>query len=381
MISDGLSFVAQDYITLDINAQGTHLSTSLEDLQKLGVDDVHLSGGYVDFNGVHHINIDFGSSSLNTFIPKFTSDYGAQLDLGLVVSNTTELTLALNDSVQLVEAGITSIDLNISETYWNQYLNLIPNAYPTINLLVDGPLTNGFTDINSQLCGVDLLSKYTSSDNYGNLLNSLQDSGVTNVLVENGNVHLSDDLASALISAGLLQAFPQSNLSIMYDATVGYNAKFGDYLSTSLKDLASLNVDQVDLSNATSNTLYIDSGSLATGETGLAELKSLLESLDPSNPTQSLFSTDPQSEAMSKVLVISNDIYTAMSTSAETTSIVDDLSKLGITKIDVLAANSTDSASVVIPVSNSTSIVTVNLIGQDSEQQDLFDFLDPKHHH
>ena len=65
LVAQGYSFATGDHIGVDYTGAGTHLSSSLQDLSSLHVNQVNVSGGLLDKNGVDHISVDLGSIDLN----------------------------------------------------------------------------------------------------------------------------------------------------------------------------------------------------------------------------------------------------------------------------------------------------------------------------
>ena len=100
LVLGGLNFATGDNITLgaDLSAagQGTHLTTSLKDLQKLGVDAVAISGD-ADGNAatVNSINLDLGSGGALSAggLPVFGNTDGFA---GLTVPEDNALNVTLN---------------------------------------------------------------------------------------------------------------------------------------------------------------------------------------------------------------------------------------------------------------------------------------------
>lgn len=135
MVAAGLDFIANDGITLDINqAAGTHLSTSLTDLQKLGVNSVTLSG---EAATVGSITIDLGNNV-----------------------NLSDSSV----SSSLVRGKREAIpDNDISPLLGNHAEKLVHN-------------------------GIDMLGGFTTPDKYGDLLNVLMHSGVGELVTQSVNV-------------------------------------------------------------------------------------------------------------------------------------------------------------------------------------------------
>ncbi|NDH48891.1 MAG: hypothetical protein EBX99_13895, partial [Acidimicrobiia bacterium] len=101
LVTNGLEFVAQDNITVDAG-EGTHLATSLKELQKLNIDAVSVMGD--------GLTVDLGEGSINSIsldangLPSFT--------------DTADITLALNSAEQVdlgnlesLTAGLASLEI------------------------------------------------------------------------------------------------------------------------------------------------------------------------------------------------------------------------------------------------------------------------------
>jgi hypothetical protein len=133
LVLGGLNFATGDNITLgaDLSAagQGTHLTTSLKDLQKLGVDAVAISGD-ADGNAatVNSINLDLGSSGALSAggLPVFGNTDGVA-GLTLAEDNALNVTLNVADAAQLGQVGalnanvlsnlgIDNVQINLAES-------------------------------------------------------------------------------------------------------------------------------------------------------------------------------------------------------------------------------------------------------------------------
>jgi hypothetical protein len=136
--------------------------------------------------------------------------------------------------------------------------------------------------------------------------------------------------------------------------------------------MAELGINQVDVSTATTDKVYIDSGFNVNEPDVLSEIKSLFETLDPQNDTS--FFIDG-SQLTTKALVVDSSIVTSLidQSGQLDLGIMAGLEKLGITEIDVLVANGSSLPSSEIMTNDN---IAVNLIGQDDE---LYDFLHNKH--
>jgi hypothetical protein len=369
---EGLAFASDMDVTLNIGeVTGTHLQTSVQELQKLGVDSViGIGDGSVNI-GLGQLLVDASGNSL----PSFSSNLDVTLDVG-----SSYNLLEAGDSVYaaLYDKGIdhlavhTTLDPFFGPDNWLD-LDLLSGIYAEskldFNVLVNGSeYADDSYSIDNNLAGFDLLQG-TSVGHYGDLVSALMDSGVAELSIEAGNVEVTDSLAKALIDAGMMQALPDANISLVYQSVEGEPA---DYLYTSLKDMAELGINQVDVSTATTDKVYIDSGFNVNEPDVLSEIKSLFETLDPQNDTS--FFIDG-SQLTTKALVLDSSIVTSLidQSGQFDVGVMAGLEKLGITEIDVLVANGSSLPSSEIMTNDN---IAVNLIGQDDE---LYDFLHNKH--
>jgi hypothetical protein len=218
--------------------------------------------------------------------------------------------------------------------------------------------------------GVDLLGQFTTPDMYGDLVSALSGSGVTDIAVDSGNVEISDPLAAALVDAGMLQALPSANIVI--DAS-----NSGDHLFTSLKAMADLGVDQI---NVRANHVYVNLGLPLDDQNAMDDIRSVLDALDPSHIAKPIFG-----ENTTASLVIDNATAQAIAKAGGLDSVmVDALHQLGFNEIDVLApsidqghGNLIQSGSALVAQTPSVP-VEVKVIGQaDPATHDLHDHLLP----
>ena len=227
LVAAGLDFAHTDNIS--VTAAGTHLSTSLESLQQLGVDNVAVAAG------VTQLVVGLGASGIHASdLPQFDV---AQSDAALNV---------------VLEIG----DADIAQT----------------------------SDL-GQLMGIDLLTGVAQPELYGELVAALQASGIDQVLIDATNsVSIEDGLMASLANAGMLEVLPATELVL--DATASGNA-----VETTLSEMSNLGVDLVKLANLGSDTpVYIDLG-IENGAITEAKLTELLSLLDgDSNPATGIFS-------------------------------------------------------------------------------------------
>jgi len=398
LVAQGYSFATGDHIGVDYTGAGTHLSSSLQDLSSLHVNQVNVSGGLLDKNGVDHISVDLGSIDLNSStigtlassLPVFELS-GSEQALGAhSLDVTLDMTAAQASEWSAIEAsdtglshelisalqaaGITNIDppVALDQVFANpgaDWMNLSlagqlhsvgigyqeeiigssnPNAPSNLNNAFDqeisalehaGQLTVAQgSAAHDALTGLDLLSKYTSPDKFGDLLHALTASGVSDFVVESGNVQIGDGLAAALVDAGMLQALPAANLTI--DATAQV-MQIGDeyygHMATSLKAIADLGVHTIETGNV--SQLYVDLGLPVHDANAMSDISQLLNSLDPANHATQLAHNQSGHE-VGISLVISGDIAAAIQEAGGfTTTEISQMKNLGINQIAVLGEN------------------------------------------
>jgi opacity protein-like surface antigen len=263
LIGAGLDFAASDNITL--NAAGTHLSTSLSALNHLGVDHIE----HASELSVEDVQAQLDQLSLGSF---FTPDHFTEQDDALLIVD--------NDSVSV-------------------------------------------NDDLGYLLGIDFLGGDTQADDFGRLIHALQRAGVEEIDIQATNhVEVDDQLAAALIEAGMLEALPATNLEI--DATAS------SIVETSLAAMAQLGVDQVRLSGAVDTPVYVDLG-IEHGATSSADLLKLFEILDADHDA----STPLFVGATNVALVV--DTATA-DVIRDTAGAFDALKGLGVTELAVVGA-------------------------------------------
>jgi hypothetical protein len=204
LIADSLHFVANDNITLDatLDASHTHLSTSLKDLQKLGVDAVAITGSGV-------VSVDMGdltAADLSTGVA--IASFDDALTVTLDVANTSQLAAVTGLGTQLHTAHIDAVQLNLT-------------GQTELNALLAADVGTGIT--------ISVLDTELSALSTHGLQVSTIDMVTTDV------VTLSEVQASALLQDGLHFA-ANDHISLQAAHT---------HLSTSLKDLQKLGVDAV----------------------------------------------------------------------------------------------------------------------------------------
>ena len=380
LVEHGLAF-SGEHVSLD-GAYGTHLSTSLKDLEKLNVSAVTVGaeGLQIDVGGTFTLDTLGQTTGLDVIENNHIQFNGGQVHYGLDIAADDQNSLEnLAKSTSLIDE---LVGMNVNRLTIHESLDLsgdwIPlNAIDSIfdasgnqigtHLALSGG-TPGATPSNFNLAmqnqvgalsthlkaegvdqafidkliseGLDLLGNFTDPKHYGDLINALAGSGVTDFVVESGDVQITDDLAGALVSAGMLQALPSANLAI--DATGqldGFNSKYA-YLSTTLKGMAEINANSV-LVDTGADGIYLDLGISTDSHDVLADLKAILEAIDPANDAKPLIHAngttgDPESVS----LVISADLANAFKDlgGLDEKTLSDLYTKIGITEIDILSS-------------------------------------------
>jgi hypothetical protein len=388
------------------SAGATQLSTSLKDLQKLNIDAVEFTSalGIEMLSG--NVGLELGSGfALNEIVAKpdlFKADLNVTLQTRLDDEALPDVDDALDLISVLTSAGIDTLGLRetLSDSVdWFDFdktkaLSALSadgkqigfevgvvgstGAAPSANF--NASLKKAFSD--EFTTGIDFFDGVTTTTSYGQLIEALVQSGVTDFVVESGNVAITDSLASAMVESGMLQALPAANLII--DATaktmVLADKTIISHLFTDFKSLAALDVDGIKVANGVSK-LYIDLGLPTNDSSAIAEIKSLLASLDPANdaklinaasttPIDYSFATREDRSKVDVSLVMSSDLAKALLESLGSAEI-GHLNHLGIKEFAVQdAVTGSFSAVVAQGVAN----MPVQVIGQNT---DLFNELDP----
>ena len=376
LVQAGLHFAAQDHITMDISgvmaadgvhASGTHLSASLKDLHKLGVD---IGGQSINNLGVDTLAVS-GIANLQDLSVLTNTLKDAGIDhLGL---HSSELVVSGKDS---------SLFKALENSDW------IKNGVD-VTLEIDDktlPVTHAPADFSNSAAlnelvhnGLDLLDKthLAQNETWGSLIKTLHDAGLGDVNVQSGavNVHINDDLSAALYESGMLHAVPDAKIEI--DA-VG-NSKL---LETSLKAMADLGVDKVHASDK----VFVKLGVSETELSSIHDLFSAFGLDSTANADHSLFDNNGKGAGLvldqktAQTFGITGDQVDE----AKVTDLVHQLSKLGITELDVVhvsadgATNSTDvfhidQAAVAAPVAQTPIITKVEVLGASDDVSHAFD--------
>jgi hypothetical protein len=392
LVTNGFSFESSDPAA--VTSHATHLSSSLQDLSALNVNQVFSTGGLINSVGLSHISLDLGELDLNrsmiesltAALPVFTLDSIEAARGANALDVTLELTLNQRDdwsdfigidstlSNDLIDAlyaaGITGIETDVhlgallrdsgdwiklgltdalQDAGIDYEQSIIGSAGTAAADNFDsalaqqiGALSDTLADpyelaAHNALVGSDLLSKFTDPEMFGELLMALSESGVSDFVVESGNVQISDVLAAALVEAGMLQAVPEANMVIDATARITqFNDETYGYLATNLKAIADLGVNAIETGNISS--LYIDLGLPVNDAHAMADISQLLHSLDPANVATQL-ARNQNGDQVDISLVISGSIAsTIKGAGGFSAADLKHLENLGINEITVLNA-------------------------------------------
>ena len=415
LLANGLSFAEHDNIAVDASTAsgaGTHLQNSLKDLQKLNIDQVHAAENIsVDFDADNTFTADSLRAALASSLPIFDSSANVTLDFG----NSTTLVEALTilGSVAGATSELRSIGIdefhgtaNLSATDtadWNNIFADIDAIHRTdtaahfeIGLLGGN---SDFQDLDAELSNLAGLSgdlnSFTTPDQYGSLIASLQGMGVNDFLIESGKVEISDDLTSALVDSGMLHALPGADIILDASKEVVDSDIYGKYahLSTNLNTMAALDIDSIDVGTANNVYLDIQDLGLPTGDkTAMDEIRDLLRSLDPAGEAKWInggidgYQPDVSLVMSSNLLKQIADSFDIGSTDAADFSY--QLSELGINNIAVRLNNGLDEEATILAKASADASIDklfdpadrtyvppkVTVIG---ETDPLHDILDP----
>ena len=388
LINAGLSFASQDSVTLDLSGvmaldglhvSGTVLNNSLHNIHKLGVDALGNDltgfglegnnlgidtakitgiGGLADLSELSSALNQAGISQLEIQSSDFeTTRFNFQTGKEEVIGSRL---LKAFESSDLVTDGINlKLAINDSSASANQYLN---DPKQSDNLALNKIVQHG----------VDLLPPHLSNDaTWRDLIEVLKSSGLGEVEVESkANLHIGDELSAALYESGMLHALPDANIEI----DVAANTKL---LSTSLKAMADLGVDKVN----SAEKVFVKLGVTENELSGIHDLFSAfgLDNADNTTQGQKIFANQAG-------LVLDQTSAEALGfkysdagppDEARVTDLMQQLSKLGITEVDVVGTNSTEvhvysmSDGAVAQTLGTPAIV--ELLGIDDKHQDIFD--------
>ena len=384
MLDNSLAFAEHDEITLDAN--GTHLNNSLKGLEKLHVDAVNIASGAVIEADGNDINLNLFSAGdsvsslsdvLKDSMPVFEESADVTLDLLNNPDSLTNVSGDLHELLQntqmidrLVDHGIDQLAIHESLSLTDDWLHLDDitaihkdNSKLEFDIKVSGnhidtnsydyrhshdSVASEYELSKSALSLDDAFAEYTafkfdlSHDKYGDLIKSLAESGINEFVVESDNVEITDNLASALVHAGMLQALPAANLILDASANAMSQIEGAARLATSLRSMAELCVDGIQSHG--SNQLYIDLGMPATEQFAMQDISDLLAALDPSNTAKPI-GFDQHGNPVHISLILNDETAEAITAKGGFSSTdLQHLSHIGVNKIDILS-DSEDSTS------------------------------------
>ena len=220
--------------------------------------------------------------------------------------------------------------------------------------------------------GMDLFSQthLGQGQTWGSLIGTLNDAGLGNVEIEsNANVHIGDDLSAALYESGMLHALPDASIEI----DVAANTKL---LSTSLKAMADLGVDK----GHADDKVFVKLG-VAEGElTGMHDLFSAFGLDTLAMAEHKLF--DNQGKGAGLVLdqqsaqnlgITADHLSAGHFSEAKVADLVDQLSKLGITEVDVVNNTTTQVFHIEATTVVAQTLPTFQVLGSDHADGHIFD--------
>jgi hypothetical protein len=331
-IALGVDFVESDNVV--VHSDGTHLSSSLSDLQALHVDTINVDG-----STELHLNAGDLTALTTTDLPQFdVTQTDASLEVTLRV-NPAQLDELDRLGAALREAGVDHFGLDQPlDTYDQATLDRMEaiSTASGIDFVYDpepdsGVAISSFIQEPAGEADQGLVQSIIAA------FDEAHDHGI------GGAVTVQDDVIPALAESGALRAYTADTLVV--DGTHS-----GDQLLTTLKDIADLGVDKVQLAGG-SGPAFIDIGSFSGDE--VSEIKKLFETLDQNVPTGGIFEGNDH-----VALVVDESVAHAL---AQVEGGMEKLAAMGFTQLDVLM----ESGSTVAPIESNA--VEVKLIGQDDD--------------
>ncbi len=355
LINGSLHFATADTVTLDASAggYGTHLGTSLKDLQRLGVDAVSFDAD------VKSIQVDQMGTATGQLSAADIPEFSSALDVTLNLDGSFTGIGAMSKS--LAEAGIDHLGVFSSDVSSTDTLSALFGKLESgldITLKVDEAQTWTVGE-NFALHGIDLLAGFhlDSKATWGDLIQTLHDSGLGHVqLQESANVTIDDELSAALYESGMLQALPDAAITIHANTAL---------LNTSLKAMADLGVDSV----SGQGKLYVELGIKPQDLHTLADLGDLFSAFGlDQGADHSLFGKDQEAG-----LVIDQTTFSSLG-AVGVQELVGELSKLGFTELDVVGDSKVEH---VFDITAQTPVLSEVQILGTTVQTDLAHVFDP----
>lgn len=321
----GLHFASNDLVNVDMSfAHATHLATGTQNsLHNLGVDTVSVTD----------------VAAIQT------------------AEDLSDLAAALNKA-GVDHLGLASSAFGTSGSNLGELVSGFDWAHSGIDFVV-----NVNDDISSTLAlleqGVNIIDETafdaaTAADNYGELITTLQAAGLGGIEVEtpDHNVVVSDDLSAALYEAGMLHAVPGANVTITADADSS-SLPNAALLETSLKAMAELGVDAVETVDAV-DKVYVELGANAD----VADIIRGFTAPGSEVAENGLFAGKEAG------LVMDQATFTSL-TQGDVTELLNQLSQLGFTEIDVLGSTGGQSYDINVAATKPPVLSTPVALGED----------------
>ena len=382
LINAGLHFASQDNVTLDLSGftvvdghiNGTQFNNSLKHIQSLGVDAAgheinNLGIDTVNISGIGNVtDLNELTSTLNasgiSHLGIHSSDFETTGTNNSSVNDVigSHLLKAFEDPDWVTNGVDIKLEIDDSQASANEFLT---NAKQSDNLALNKIVQHG----------VDLLPPQLSNDaTWRDLIDVLKSSGLGDVKVEsNANLHIGDELSAALYESGMLHALPDANIEIDVRADTRL-------LSTSLKAMADLGVDKV---NYSAEKVFVKLGVTENELSGIHDLFSAfgLDNAGKTPQDQKIFANKAglvldQTSAEALGFKYSDVGLPDAADEAKVTDLMQQLSKLGITEVDVVGTNSADVHVYSISegtVAQTSTTTTVELLGTSNVHEDIFD--------
>ena len=318
LISAGIHFASGDTIT--VQAQGTAMSTSLKDLQQLGVDVVLMDEAVV--GAPHDIELSLGTTGTlsPTGIPTFSSSYDVSLNIAdTQVAEVAGLAAALHtagiDYIGGADGSLTVADADL-QTIFSNDLHFAKATEVTAQFTANSGIDTLVTTFDAAELSVPGAST---------------DFGVDIIDMTTNTAAITEAQAGSLILAGVEFAA----------ADVVTEQAAGTQLSTTLKELQDLGVDHVNAAAAlgAGHDIVLQLGNVATGADPAAELLAFLQTYQGQlNGAQALF--DGPTGSVDVALEVTQTVYDAIQAAPTThADIVTALVNMGVDEVKVIGTS------------------------------------------
>lgn len=303
-------FDSDALVTMEVQADGTHLTTSLKDLAALGVD--FIAGGHGV--GSYEATLGFGDGSFSGNLPQFDQADTVTLHVADGEAASGSLGVLADTGVDFIKAADGSLDIQSMST--SSEAGTLLNA--GVRFFGGDQITaiesGGVHDLIDAIGGTNGQSGIDIIDMDGNYATTISEAD-----------------AAMLIESGIHFAADDTNISMQAEGT---------HLSTSLKDLADLGVDHVLTDSAAAavdagdDDVVLDLGIDLTSGDASDALMSLL-----SNFSAPLFSTGPEIV----VLEMDQGSYDALQNDPDySTTVEQALVDLGVDFVKVVGSSTED---------------------------------------